>query len=70
MHFTRHAKNRARSLGVSLGDAESVIDAAEWVDFDEDGLPRYTGYVRALRVRVVVALDDPELIVTIHKREK
>jgi hypothetical protein len=70
MYLTRHAKNKARGLGVSLADAERVIERAEWVDFDEEGLPRYTGYVGELRVRVVVALDDPELIVTIHKRGK
>jgi hypothetical protein len=68
MRFSRHAKNKARDLGVSVGDAERVIEAAVRIDFDKDGLPRYTGYVGDLRVRVVVALDDPELIVTIHER--
>jgi hypothetical protein len=70
MYFTRHARNRARGLGVSLADAEHVIGNAEWIDCDEDGLPRYTGYVGEFKVRIVIALDDPELIVTIHKRRK
>jgi hypothetical protein len=68
VRFTRHAKNKARSLGLSIADAERVIETADRIDFDGDGLPRYTGYVDGLRVRVVVALDDPQVIVTIHER--
>jgi hypothetical protein len=68
VRFSRHAKNNARDLGVSVFDAETVIREAVKADADFDGRPRYTGYVRGVRVRVVVALDDPELIVTIHKR--
>lgn len=68
MRFSRHAKNNARDLGVSVADAERVIRAPVRIDFDKDGLPRYTGYVRGVRVRVVVALDDPGFIVTIHER--
>jgi len=30
--------------------------------------PQYTGEIRGVRVRVVVALDELDLIVTIHKR--
>jgi hypothetical protein len=68
MHFSRHAKNEARRLRVSVTDAEDVIAAAVRIDFDEKGRPRYTGYAKGVRVRVVVALDEPELIVTIHER--
>jgi Domain of unknown function (DUF4258) len=70
VRFSRHAKNRARELGISLVDVECVIETADRIDFDRKGLPRYTGYVGDLRVRVVVALDDPEVIVTIHERRK
>jgi hypothetical protein len=41
-----------------------------FVDSDEDGKPRYTGEIRGVRVRVVVALDEPDLIVTIHERRR
>jgi len=70
MRFSRHAKNNARDIGATVADAEHVIRTAVKVDADHRGLPRYTGYVRGLRVRVVVALDDPDLIVTIHERRK
>jgi hypothetical protein len=45
-----------------------VIAEPEAVDFDEYGKPRYIGEIKGVRVRVVVALDEPDLIVTIHDR--
>jgi len=66
--LTRHAKNELRSLKATVGEAEAAIAMAIFVDRDADGKPRYTGYIRGVRVRIVVALDEPDLIVTIHKR--
>jgi len=68
VRFSHHAKNRARRLGVAIEDADAVIESTIFVDADESWNPRYTGYVGGIRVRVVVALDDPKFIVTIHKR--
>jgi hypothetical protein len=47
-----------------------VIEEPMYADRDEDGKPRYVGEIRGVRVRVVVALDEPDLIVTIHERRK
>jgi hypothetical protein len=30
----------------------------------------YTGDIKGVRVRIVVALDEPDLIVTIHERRR
>lgn len=70
MRLSRHAKNELRSLKATQADAELVIDSPIRIDRDEDGKPRYTGYIREVRVRVIVALDDPDFIVTIHKRRR
>lgn len=70
MRFSRHAKNQARTLGASIKDAEAVIARPVGVDRDVKGKLRYTGYVRDVRVRLVVALDEPDLIVTIHERRR
>jgi len=42
------------------------------VDFDlaPDGKSRYVGLIRGERVRIVVAVDEPDLIVTIHRRRR
>jgi hypothetical protein len=68
VRFSRHAKNKAREMGASVADAEHLIVHPVYRDTDPQGRPRYTGLIRGLRVRVVVALDDPDLIVTIHER--
>jgi hypothetical protein len=70
MRLTRHAKNELRHLRAKPTDVERIIARPIRVDRDPEGRPRYTGYVRDIRVRVVVAVDEPDLIVTIHKRRK
>ena len=70
MRFTRHGKNRARQIGATIVDAEEVIANPVLVDLAPDGKWRYVGLIRGERVRVVVALDEPDLIVTIHRRRR
>jgi hypothetical protein len=53
-----------------IDDAELVIARPDKVDEDPEGRPRYWGYIRDIPVKVVVALDEPNLIVTIHERRK
>jgi hypothetical protein len=48
------AKNRARELGASTVDGESVIANPVEIDTGEAGKIRYVGYVQGERVRVVV----------------
>ena len=70
MRFSRHAKNNARWLRVSIAEAERVIEDPIQMDRDGSGRPRFTGKIRGIYVRVVVALDDPDLVVTIHDRRQ
>jgi len=66
--MTRHAKNRARSLGASLSDIEELIANPMQAERDHAGKSLYLGFLHGRWVRVVVALDEPDLIVTIHER--
>jgi hypothetical protein len=59
-----------RELEISAADVESVIANPAGINIEEVGKVRYVGYVRGERVRVVVALDEPDLIVTIHRRRR
>lgn len=67
MRLTRHAKNRARFLGASLIEVEQVVESPIQVERDSDGKALYIGYLKGISVRVVVALDEPDLVVTIHE---
>jgi uncharacterized protein DUF4258 len=68
VRLTRHAKNELRSLDATLADVEYLITNPDQEDRDPEGRPRYIGHLQGVRVRVVVALDEPDLIVTIHER--
>lgn len=68
--MTRHSKNELRNLKATVEDVERVIANPIRVDYDSDERSRYTGYIRDVRVRIVVALDEPDLVVTIHKRRR
>jgi hypothetical protein len=70
MRLSRHAKNRARRLRASVTEVEAVIAQPLRVEVEEEGKPCYIGYIRGIHVRVVVALDEPDLVVTIHERRR
>jgi hypothetical protein len=66
--LSRHAKNELRALDATLRDVEKAIADPIRIDSDPNGRPRYTGYIRGIRVRIVIAVDEPDLVVTIHER--
>ena len=68
MRLSRHAKNELRRLEATVADVERVIRDPVRVDRDATGKPRFVGYIKGIRVRVVLALDRPDFVVTIHKR--
>jgi hypothetical protein len=45
-----------------------VISNPVKVEADERCNPRYLGYIRGDLVRVVVAADDPDVVITVHPR--
>jgi hypothetical protein len=59
-----------REKGWREEDVERVVGAAMPSGPDDLGNPTYIGFIRDLRVRVVIALDEPDLVVTIHERRK
>ncbi len=70
MRFSHHAKNKLRWINGTTKEAEAVVERNFGKDFDPEGNPRYRGYVAGRRCRVVVALDEPDFIITIHFRRR
>jgi len=70
MELSRHAKNRLRQLRGSIEEVERVIEEPTYFDWDHRGNPRYSGEIQGVRVRIVLALDAPDSVVTIHKRRR
>lgn len=59
-----------REHGLIEAEIEQVIEKPDSIEADDQGKPRYLGLIRGLRVRIVLALDQPDLVVTIHSRRK
>jgi hypothetical protein len=51
-------------------DVEAMISCPQAIDRDEEGRPLYLGLVRGVPICAVVALDEPDLIVTIFRKER
>ena len=68
--MSRHAKNKLRGLPMTHREVESMISDPDEIDRDEAGRPLYLGTVRGVPICAVVALDEPDLIVTIFRRER
>jgi len=67
MRLTRHARNKLRLEGWLTWDlAESLVVPSNRIAPDPDGKPRYRAGVAGREVTVVVALDNPDLIITIY----
>jgi hypothetical protein len=49
-------------------DIEEAIANAIDVEEDDDGKPLYIARIRGVSVRIVLALDEPDFVVTIHER--
>jgi Domain of unknown function (DUF4258) len=68
MRFTHHARNRMRHYGISPAEVRVVL--ADPIDTRQDwrGNPKVTGAVGGRSVVVVLAADDPGLVITLYKK--
>ncbi len=67
MRFKRHAKNKLRWFKATWQEAESVAENPIGKGLDDKGNPMYLGFVAGILVWVVVADDDPEVIITVFE---
>jgi hypothetical protein len=66
VRYTRHALGRLRFLRLSRSDVASLVwSDSGWISRDQRGNIEVTDTIRGYRVTVVIAADDPGLVVTI-----
>lgn len=71
MLIDRHALRRMRLYDISVADIARTIADPEHVDRDEGGDPRYwRAHERHPCIRVVLAADDPDVLITVHPRRR
>ena len=70
MEFTRHARNSMRRLGLTRADVAAIILRSDNVDRDPEGRARHVGVVDGRRIRIVLALENPSIVVSVHERRR
>lgn len=70
MRWSRHACNRATERKITLAEATHVVENPDVTFADRKGNPCCVAEVAGRRIKVVVAADDPELIVTVIDLDK
>ena len=68
MRFTRHARQRLKLYRVTREQAEAITASGALSEPDAKGNPRRTGVVDACTIVVVIALDNPDLIITLYEQ--
>jgi hypothetical protein len=70
VRFKRHAKNKLRWIDGTMQEAESVVENSTEKSYGSNDNPRYRGVIAGVRVWVVVASDDPDLVITVFWKER
>lgn len=70
MRLSSHARKRLAERGISQTEVEWVCQNAHTAYHGPDGKPCFVGDVRGQRLKVVVAPDDPTLVITAHFQEE
>ena len=64
MNLTQHAAKRLAERGISLKDVEFVCANPDVTYHDKTGKPCFVAAVGGRNLKVVVAPDDPEVVIT------
>ena len=59
-----------RALSLAPDEVEWLVEQGVPIERDRDGRKRYEGEIAGATVRVVVAVDRPDLVVTVYRRSK
>lgn len=65
MRFSTHARERLSERNVTEDEVASVVDGYDVSFADPKGNPCYVRQVGERRIKVVVALDDPNFVITV-----
>ena len=57
-----------RHLDLTAGDLVAMLADPRWTGQDRRGNPRIEGRIRGMRICVVIADDDPAVVITVFER--
>lgn len=65
MRLSTHAANRASERGITRAQIAAVVGNPDITFTDRKGNPCYTAGIDGRRIKVVVAADDTEFVITV-----
>jgi hypothetical protein len=68
MRFSRHARNAMRLYRIERVDVDAILALPAETGQDGRGNHFVIGYLGERRIRVVIAADDPDFVITVHER--
>ena len=68
MRFTHHARNRMRLYRIAPTQAARIARWGEDDGADARGNHFRVGWIDGRLIRVVIALDNPDLVITLYER--
>ena len=68
LRLSRHARNAMRLYRVGRTDVDAIL--ANPVETGQDGRGNLVviGYLGRRRIRIVIAADEPDFVITVHER--
>jgi hypothetical protein len=70
MRFTAHARRRLKQRGIGKNQVERVASNPHTTYHDKHDHPCFVGLDGGRNLKVVVAADDPELVITAYFLEE
>jgi hypothetical protein len=70
VYFTRHAKNKMRDERLTPADVEFIVRNPLRTEPETKGNWRYLGQIEGRWFRVVIAGDDPDVVISVHPRRR
>ena len=59
-----------RRLGLTPMDVERLVADFRMLDSDDEGNMRYTAFEGDRCLRIIIAIDDIDFVITVHQRDR
>jgi len=66
LEYSPHARKRMKQRKISETEVEACLQDHDILYFDKKGNPKYNTHIGERYIKVVVAKDDPNFVITVE----